>query len=90
MANWQHSQKRYDQISGLEYYLSKYFHHLIGQREVRQYPKHVYRLRVLREYALRDVALDEDPKVEPVRLHNLRRGVDWFYQKFDMPVHVLI
>ena len=44
---------------------------------------------MLRGYDLRDVVLDEDPEVEPVMPHNLRRGVNLFYQKFDMPVHVL-
>ena len=44
------SQKRYDLSWGFEYYRSRCFLHLPGQREVWQYIKHVYKLRVLRGY----------------------------------------
>jgi hypothetical protein len=40
---------------------------------------------VPRGYVRKDVALDEDQKVVPVRLHNLCRCLHYFYQIFDVP-----
>ena len=85
MANWQHSRQRYDPSSRPEYYRSKCFLHLLGKREVRQYPKNEYGLSVPRGYVQKDVALDEDQKVVPVRLHNLCRCLHYFYQIYDVP-----
>lgn len=71
--------KRYGPSLSPECYRAKQFLHLLGQRF-----SNIPSIRALRGYVRRDVALEEDLKVAPVRRHNLFRCPIIF--KFDVAV----